>query len=99
MRGRSESASGGTTISWWSVPFGDEPRRAALVEVPLLEAHGEGPYRLRAPFRGERDQRRGVEAAGEEHAHRHVGDQVRRDRVAKALAELLCQRRGVRRLE
>ena len=41
---------------------------------------------------GQRGQRRGVDAAGQQHADRDVGDEVRAHRVAQALAQLVGER-------
>ena len=63
--------------------------RDALVELAFLESDRERADRARAFHRRERGEHGRIEAAGEEDAHRHVGDEVCPDRVAQALAELL----------
>src|SRR5262249_49557259 len=62
------------------------PRR--LVEALLQEADRERSERLLVPG-GERGDGGRVDAAGEEDAHRHVGDQPLRDRLVEQIEELL----------
>ena len=73
----------------------DRPRAVELVERRLLEADRERAHRLRRLLGGERRERARVDAAGEQHADRHVRDQVRAHRVAQARAALLDELRLV----
>ena len=72
-----------------AVSLRDEARVRALVEAPLGEPDRERVHRLRRLLRRERGEERRVDAAGEEHADRHVREQVRAHRVAHARAQLL----------
>ncbi len=76
-----------------AVALRHEPRVGELVEAPLLEADRERAQRLRRLLGRERREHRGVDAAREEHADRHVGDEVRADRVAQARPQLLDELR------
>ena len=69
-------------------PLRHHPRPVELVERALLEPDRERPHPLVAGLRRQRGQRRGVDAAGEEHPHRHVGEQVGADGVEQPLAQL-----------
>ena len=62
-----------------------------LVERRLLEADRERAHGLRRLLGGERRQRAGVHAPGEQHADGNVGDQVRAHRVAQSRAALFEQ--------
>ena len=77
------------------VPLGDEPRVGALVEAALGEADRERVHRLRRLLRRERRERRGVDAAGEQDADRHVGEEMRPHRVAQPRPQLLDELRLV----
>ena len=74
-----------------AVALGDAARIVAFVEAPLGEADRERVHGLRGLLRGERGERGGVDAAREEHADRHVREQMRAHRVAQARAQLLEQ--------
>ena len=74
-----------------SVELGDAPCVPTLVEAALGEADRERMHGLRRLLRGQRRERRGVDAAGEEHADGHVCEQVRAHRVAQARTQLLEQ--------
>ncbi len=71
-----------------AVALGDQPRPLELVEARLLEADREGLHRIGLLAGGERDQTGRVDPAGEQHADRHVGNQVGADGVAQGLAQL-----------
>ena len=70
--------------------LGDDPRQGSLVELALVEADRERAHLPRG-LRGERGQHARVDPAREEDADGHVGDQVRPNRVAQPLAQLLGQ--------
>ncbi len=71
-----------------AVAAGDQARAVELVEARLLEADREGLHPRPFLARGERRQPGRVDAAGEQHPDRDVGDQVGADRVAQRLAQL-----------
>ena len=60
--------------------LGDEPGARQLVELAAGEADREGPDRGRGLLGHRRDDRRGVDAAGEEGADRHFGDEAATNR-------------------
>ena len=72
-----------------AVAQGDEPRVVALVEALLREADRERVHPLGRLLCRERGERGGVDAAREQHADRHVGEEMRLDRVAEPRAQLL----------
>ena len=78
-----------------AVALGDGARTGQLVERRLFEADRERAHGLRRLLGGERGERARVDAAREEHADGHVGDQVRAHRVAQACAALLDELRLV----
>ena len=71
------------------VALGHEARLAELVERALLEPDRERAHPVAALLSRHRRERGGVDAAGEQDADGHVGDQVRPDRVPEPLAKLL----------
>ena len=71
-----------------AVPLCDLPRVAELIEGALLEADREGADPLGALLGGQRRQRRGVDASGEQDPDRHVRDQMGAHGVAEPLAQL-----------
>jgi hypothetical protein len=77
------------------VPLRDGARAVELVERCLLEPDREGPHRLRGLLRRERREHAGVDAAREQHADRHVRDEVRTHRVAEPRPQLLDELRLV----
>ena len=78
-----------------AVALGHEPRVGQLVEAPLLEADRKRAQRLRRLLGGERGQHGRVDPAREQHADRHVGDEVGAHGVAHAGAQLLDELRLV----
>jgi hypothetical protein len=70
------------------VPVRDQPGLLELVERALLEADREGADPVRALAGGQARERGRVDPARQQHAHRHVGDEVRADRVAEPLTKL-----------
>ena len=73
------------------VALGYESRRGPLVELALLEADCERAHALRAHHRGEGCQRGRIEPAREQHADRHVCDQMCADRVTQPLPKFLSK--------
>src|SRR5439155_475781 len=67
----------------------DLARQIDLAVARLLEADREGADRLDPELVHERDDRAGVEPAGEEDAERHVAHQVALDRRTDRVSELL----------
>ncbi len=74
-----------------AVALGDRSRTGELVERCLLKADREGAHGLRRLLCGERGERTRVDAARQQYAHRHVGDEMCADRVAKPRTALLDQ--------
>ena len=71
------------------VPLRYETGLGAFVEAPLLEADRERVHGLGRLLRGERCEHRRVDAAREQHADRHVCEQMRAHGVAQPGAEAL----------
>src|SRR5436853_5090562 len=74
-----------------SVALCDEPRIAALVEAPLLEADRERVYSLRGLLCGQRREQGRVDSAREEHADRDIGKQVGANGIAEARTQFFDQ--------
>ena len=74
-----------------AVAVGDQAGPGELVEARLLEADREGLHSLPLLAGRQRRQAGGVDTPGEQHADRHVGDQVGAHRVAQRLAQLIGQ--------
>ena len=70
------------------VALGDQSGLLELVEGALLEADRERADPVRAFARRERGERRGVDPSREQHADRHVGDEMGPDRIPQALTQL-----------
>ena len=70
------------------IALGDQACPAHLVEAALLEADREGAQRFARLGRGQGGDAAGVDPTGEQHANRHVGDQMGADRVAEDVAQL-----------
>ena len=74
-----------------AVALGNGARAGELVERCVVEADRERAHRFGRLLRGERGERTGVDAAGEQHADGNVRDEVGADRVAQPRAALLEQ--------